>query len=994
MSEDGGCRIEKLGAMNKKLPLTPIETDALLYVIISVLLLFSVNRVFSQAHLIHDLNTREDNMYNEYSYLTAGPDLLYFVSEGRNLYSTRIIGGVEQTTLIKNFSFVKNLRKVGSLLYFVADDGHSGLELWRSDGTPENTFLVKDIYDGVTSSNPETFKEVEGILYFVATGRGLGKEVWRSDGTAQGTFLLKDIFPKSGSSNPAHLTGVGEKLFFAANDGVHGYELWMSDGSPAGTRLVKDIRTESKISSSPDNFAAAGAYLYFVANDPAFGRELWKSDGTESGTVLVKDIRSGTGSSSIDNAVGMNGVLYFTATDGVYGQELWRSDGTANGTYLLKDMTPGSAGSHGEIAFTHKMGNFTVLNDRLFYTAYERNSYYIWKSDGTTTGTTPVQLCNGPGIAQPKPQFKIMGDHIYYFNMGEDEYYQYALFKMGLDGSSPAPIFSMSIDGYDYNYPLFAVVGNHLYFSAQYDYYTTGFNIFVSNGTSEGTHPINTDTYMGTLDSSPLNFISVNNRVLFTAQTGEWDSGIFAVDGDADSATLLGGASAFGHFSTAVAGNKAYVTSSGDFGIWETDGTVAGTTLLPQHGATPASTIQYTNGNLYYTNYSSELWRLNTVSHEQILLKDFNEITSMQPLGSVLTFRVLNENNGEELWRTNGSSSGTYRIKTLRSGFAYPAFVNSSAIVKNTLFFIANDGINGNELWRTQGSGASTYMVADLNPNDDAFKLYNYNEFDIAAMTSFRDSLYLSAVDVSGTWSLFKTNGTAGGTIKVAAVNAVQSMIPLGRSKMLMFVYRNSDRSHVDLWVTDGTSSGTKLLREFGYLYYPAIDFKVIDGSAYFLFDNSVWKSDGTDCGTYATTLGVYSQREFEVVGSNIIFSGLNGRLGYEPHRFALAEIGNAPCASQLTASAFTDAEVVAGRESFLRQAPNPFSHDFSLTISGKDNETAQVEVYTMSGGLVERLTDVICNSEYRLGNSWIPGMYIVKVQRAGELYAEKVIKR
>ncbi|HEY0654313.1 MAG TPA: ELWxxDGT repeat protein [Chryseosolibacter sp.] len=978
--------------MNKKLPLTPIETDALLYVIISVLLLFSVNQVFSQSHIIKDINVQQNNMYNEYSYLTGAPDQLFFISEGRDLYSTKMVNGVEQTSLIRSFTYARNLYVAGNTLYFAANDGQTGIELWRSDGTAENTVLVKDIYPGSASSNPESFRAVNGTLYFVATGRGLGKEVWKSDGTANGTSLLKDIFPKSGSSNPAHLTVVNGKLFFAANDGLHGYELWVSDGSSSGTVLVKDIRTETKVSSSPDNFAAAGAHLYFVANDPAFGRELWKSDGTEAGTVQVKDIRAGTGTSAIDNTVGVGNILYFTATDGISGQELWRSDGTEAGTYLLKDMTPGSAGSHGEVAFSHKMGNFTSLNGLLFYTAYQGNSYYIWKSDGTAAGTTPIQLCNGPGIGQPRPQFKLMGDHIYYFNMGEDEYYYYALWRMNADGTSPHTIYSLAIDAYDYDYPLVTVANNLLYFSTRADYYTTGFTIFVSNGTTNGTHPIQTDTYKGTLDSSPSHFITLNNKILFTAQIEEWTSGIYSTDGTTEGTIQLAEASAFGDFASVVVGDKAYLASNGDFGIWETDG--SNVTVLPQHGSSPATNLQFANGNLFYTNYSGELWGMNAATRSQVMLKDFSTVTAMNPLGAALIIRVLNENNGEELWRTNGTSAGTYRFKTVRTGFAYPSYVNSSATVKNTFYFIANDGIHGNELWRTQGSAASTYMIADLNPNDDAFKVYNYNEFDIAAMTSFRDSLYFSAVDVAGNWSLFKTNGTASGMRKVTNLNAVQSMIAIGKNKLLMFVYRDNDRSHIDLWVTDGTATGTKMLRDFGFLYYPAIDFKLIDGNAYFMLENSIWKSDGTDCGTYPTDLGIYSQREFEVLGGNVIFSGYDRNGGFEPHRFAMSQIGNAPCDSQLSASAFTDADIVRNPESILRQAPNPFNNDFSLTISGKDNEKAHVDVFTMTGSPVESLRDVECNIEYRMGNSWHAGMYIVKVNLGGMIHTEKVIKR
>src|SRR5712692_5540242 len=114
-------------------------------------------------------------------------------------------------------------------------------------GTPQ---LVKNINpDPAGDSNPYGLTDVAGTLYFQANDGTHGYELWRSDGTKAGTTLVKDINP-AGDSNPYGLTDVAGTLYFEADDGTHGFELWRSDGTRAGTTQVKDINPGG--SSSPN----------------------------------------------------------------------------------------------------------------------------------------------------------------------------------------------------------------------------------------------------------------------------------------------------------------------------------------------------------------------------------------------------------------------------------------------------------------------------------------------------------------------------------------------------------------------------------------------------------------------------------------------------------------------------------------------------------------------------------------------------------------------
>ncbi len=85
------------------------------------------------------------------------------------------------------------------------------------------------------------FVRLKGRLYFGANDGTIGSELWRTDGTKAGTKLVEDINPAAGSS-PFRLAAFKHRVYFSADDGTHGRELWRTDGSAQGTKLFKDIR--------------------------------------------------------------------------------------------------------------------------------------------------------------------------------------------------------------------------------------------------------------------------------------------------------------------------------------------------------------------------------------------------------------------------------------------------------------------------------------------------------------------------------------------------------------------------------------------------------------------------------------------------------------------------------------------------------------------------------------------------------------------------------
>ena len=241
------------------------------------------------------------------------------------------------------------LADVNGTLYFEADNGTAGRELWKSDGTSDGTVLVRDLRSGTANAYLRNLTNVNGTLFFSAYVDTLGNELWKSDGTSEGTVLVRDLSSTTFGSQPWSLTNVNGTLFFTANDGSTGKELWKTDGTSAGTMLVRDIQPGSDGSSS-NSLVNVDGTLLFVANDGSTGEDLWQSDGTSSGTVLAMDIATGASSSNPRELREVGGRLFFVATTPDYSTELWTyvehlppSDFTLSATSIPENQPSGTA---------------------------------------------------------------------------------------------------------------------------------------------------------------------------------------------------------------------------------------------------------------------------------------------------------------------------------------------------------------------------------------------------------------------------------------------------------------------------------------------------------------------------------------------------------------------------------------------------------------------------------------------------------------------------
>ncbi|AFM27223.1 hypothetical protein [Desulfomonile tiedjei] len=130
-----------------------------------------------------------------------------------------------------SFLFPCNLTVCNDQLYFQAT-GALGDELWKYDWVTQSASLVADIYPGDGHSNPgssdywQGMVEYRGQLYFPADDGAHGIELWKYDPQSNTATLVYDLREGMYGSYLLHLVVYDDELYFCAYDDIHGRELW------------------------------------------------------------------------------------------------------------------------------------------------------------------------------------------------------------------------------------------------------------------------------------------------------------------------------------------------------------------------------------------------------------------------------------------------------------------------------------------------------------------------------------------------------------------------------------------------------------------------------------------------------------------------------------------------------------------------------------------------------------------------------------------------
>lgn len=229
-------------------------------------------------------------------------------------------------------------------ILFTQDKGNS---LWVTDGTRLGTRRVRSFPSCATGAAFQHIKHLTGwpelnFALFSGCTTGYGHELWRTDGTAEGTYLVRNIMIGTGSSEPAYFYRYGgNRIYFAATSDQHGREIWRTDGTRETTRLVADIRSGTT-SSNPRWFARFNNRIVFAAEINGFGFHwLHSTNGTSAGTFRIDDVMVDTPFANIGAKLVFGG-----GPGGSFGgNELMGTLETAGSSHLIQDIQPGFGGS-------------------------------------------------------------------------------------------------------------------------------------------------------------------------------------------------------------------------------------------------------------------------------------------------------------------------------------------------------------------------------------------------------------------------------------------------------------------------------------------------------------------------------------------------------------------------------------------------------------------------------------------------------------------------
>ena len=344
--------------------------------------------------------------------------------------------------------------------------------------------------------------------------------------------------------------------------------------------------------------------------------------------------------------------------------------------YLVEDVYPGMSGVQYNSGIDSRVAE--VDGKALFwgYDGFNGAAGNLWISDGTGPGTNLVVATSNSSASAPNT-FVASGNRAFYvYNDGT-----HGLQLWASDGVQATTLALTSYAGTDFSSfgPLLPV-GNSIYFAAA-DPGGSASHLRRSNGSVVGTTIVNAVMSVG----QDKNLVEARGIVFFAGyDPGLLKGGLMSSDGSSGGTGLLKefASGTAVHVRTAVNERLVFVATdaSNNSVLWTSDGTTGGTTVLIDTDVTINSSIGAT-----------------------VRVDDR------------LFFVGQDQPHGRELWATGPALTAPAMVKDIHLGLIDSGIAHLTAM-NGIAYFLADDGINGFQLWRSDGTSAGTYVVKDLDP--------------------------------------------------------------------------------------------------------------------------------------------------------------------------------------------------------------------------------------------------------------------------------------
>ena len=725
----------------------------------------------------------------------------------------------------------------GNLIYYQSWDG----AIWRSDGTANGSYEIISIF--YKGEEADMLGVIDGAFYFIAYTYPINPyemvtTVWRH---VDGKNEL--VFERTGGEQLNGVVAQDWILLQTCLECVEQGAIWRIDES--GATLIVEKASQQ---IDANNVVVRGNTIYFKGKD----QKLWRIDDQPNSMRPVAphaqywDLNFYELNPPSDGA---NSAVYFIAKDvSTSHLVLWRSDGTSQGTFKLKELS-----DIGHITWaTQQDRHLLIVIDRDRRWDSEGNELVedrgqLWTSDGSVAGT--IKLMSGGEISPPgqegssSPNWQTVNKGVIFtVRSGLDLWYtNYTV-------AGTQPLFK-NIDSNKVK-----VVGSTIYFSA--DDGLHGSELWASDTTLKGTRLVQ-DLNASKVNSAWMrDFVAMGNRVCFKANLYE----LWCSDGTSQGTQLIAHP-----YSSSVAFNwQLYFTKNDE--LWRTNGTTNGTYQLKIPDTRVfSSSLTTVQGNTFYSlvvgpHLHSKLWRSDGTANGTTVIKDlgaappFHSPGNVNVVNGIVTFYAYDQSKGLELWRSDGSANGTSVIKDINPGeygSKSPWYTIDVVGTGKQLFFTPYlNEVQRAQLWRSDSTASGTY---NLNINAQWF----------GGLFPVGNVIYFQAIQPGVGYELWRSDGTPQGSYLVTDAVApgwVSSFpMPLANLNGRLLFTAQDGQSNRDLWVTDGTEAGTKIVKKLGLTPLELPAFVLPSGSlaaqsygnkVYFIKGNQLWETDGTDQGT------------------------------------------------------------------------------------------------------------------------------------------------